>query len=457
MQAAISGEQELSGLDHSIRIQSHSDSTGSYLYRVIMGTLHHRRAASGWPAGDDEEIVLLDETESPTGDGLGEVSTSAAQAERELPWTPRAVAAAAIVCLGTSISTLFLQRVSNTVPQYFYAVAIVSPILGFLCYTAILFCFQVVNHYGYGYTQHTVSVQQQDAWDSTTQLSLIQYTSGIGACFAFHNILVDYGRSGTARGHPDVSAVLSLILLKLVVPVSLGLESLLERQLPTWNQLMGVVVFLLGILAAANRRPTASPSDAADTVGHTWKILALVASSVPLALGFYIVKVVRRRLPHVSGLRLWQVLCLPEMLFSIVLALVSQHQKQASRGRIAKDVYCGVMCVLLGFGGNDDSSCRSAALYLWSGLPFGLALNVSIPVLIHLKGSSTSVPLFRALALPIAALLAMTGWIVESPPFAWEAVAGVFICSLGLSLFYGIEPQGRPRQRRRRDITLADP
>lgn len=387
----------------------------------MVGLIHRRLPLStlAIPPTDEETARLhndaLDEQEIVDGPHLATSSETDTRTGSEIPWTLSSLAAAAILCLGTSFSTLFFQRLSNAVPQYFYAVAIVSPLLGFLCYSFLLL------------------VTRNTAGGTIPILQVAPYACSIGMCFALHNILVDYGRSGKSSGQPDVPTVLSLILLKLVVPVSLFLESLLERRRPTLDQIAGVAVFLVGIGVATSRT-----TSNASSIGNGGKVLALVISSVPLALGFYIVKVARERLPQLSGTRLWQVLCLPEIAFSTVLAYASQHNITTFADK-TRNIYEGVLCVLLAHEGPAASirPCRTAATFLWSGLPFGLALNLSIPMLIQLKGSATSVPLFRAMALPIASLLAMCGLVVDTAtPFSTDTVAGVLLCSLGLLVFY---------------------
>ena len=48
----------------------------------------------------------------------------------------------------------------------------------------------------------------------------------VALCFAINNVLTAFGTSGRSAGKPDVPTVLALILQKLVVPVSLLIESL---------------------------------------------------------------------------------------------------------------------------------------------------------------------------------------------------------------------------------------
>jgi len=97
-------------------------------------------------------------------------------------------------------------------------------------------------------------------------------------------------------------------------------------------------------------------------------------------------------------------------------------------------------CILVGSqpDGEMDVNCKEAARFFWFGIPFGFALNLAIPVLVNLKGS-TSVPLFRALALPIAALVTMTNIVDKSirSSFSWDAIFGVIACTAGLFLYYG--------------------
>ena len=130
-------------------------------------------------------------------------------------------------------------------------------------------------------------------------------------------------------------------------------------------------------------------------------------------------------------MELWAILCLPELLVSVLLAYFGQSSKLGE----------GLACVLLGHQANGNAKCQESAFYFWMGLPFGCAYNLAIPILIQIKGS-TSVPLFRALALPISALLAMTNVDrVIHTPFSWDAVLGVILCTTGLLVFYGKDVQ----------------
>ena len=154
------------------------------------------------------------------------------------PWTAPAVISAAVVCVGTAFSSLFFQHVSNVVPKFYYSVAVISPVFGFACYSLLIMGRHFVLQEGF---QMTKSIFQ----------SALKYCTAIGLCFAMTNILVDYGRSGSSSGVPEVSTVLVLILGKLVVPVSLLLESYLEWQQPSGWQLAGVAVLMCGVASTA--------------------------------------------------------------------------------------------------------------------------------------------------------------------------------------------------------------
>jgi len=160
-----------------------------------------------------------------------------------------------------------------------------------------------------------------------------------------------------------------------------------------------------------------------------------------LALGFWIVKQARSALEHVTPFELWMVLCLPETIFSVGLSYIGQIIKNNGTyvdGSLTTSLANGLACLVIGKVPKRDRSipCEDAAIFTWLGLIPGYAFNLAIPVLIHLRGS-TSVPLFRALALPAASLLAMSGFDdVIKTKFRWEGVVGVLLAVTGLLLFY---------------------
>lgn len=220
----------------------------------------------------------------------------------------------------------------------------------------------------------------------------MQYCVVVGTCFALANILADYGRSGSSPGVPDVSTVVVLVLKKLVVPVSLALESALDKTRPTVWQVGGVTVIMLGILTTSFLyKDHGSGGSSNSTTTHSsmcdMKILALLASAVPLAMGFYGVRVARHRLPCVSGVELWAILCVPEFFMSLVLSLLSQSaavndEKYSNSG--AAHLWHGILCVAVGiqptYVGNDNNiddtqpKFQQAAMFFWLGLPFGFAI-----------------------------------------------------------------------------------
>ncbi|KAL7577830.1 hypothetical protein ACA910_010578 [Epithemia clementina (nom. ined.)] len=410
-------------------------------------------------------------------------------------WNGSAIAAAITLCLGTSLSQLFYQHVSNAAPQYFFSIAVILPLSGLICYPTILVvlhlwgrtrnigsddgnisgsdsssdrpnnsrsnaCNELINTS----TDSSISDQIENCgtvwlYYKNRILPSLRYCLGIGACFALHNLLVDFGKSGSQVGVPDVSTVLSMVLQKLVVPVSLLLEATLDRRNVTAWEISGVATVMLGILSTALlyqhqqhnkheqdglQEDVTSNGSVEESSLYGLKILCLCLSSVPLALGFYIVSVARRTLPQVSGIELWALLCIPEFLFSIFFVLLCS--RSISSGQSHADLWRGIACVVAGVqppppsesrsGSALVADCRDAAKFFWTGFPFSLAFNLAIPILVKLKGP-TSVPLFRAVALPLASLLAMTHLDpVIATPFSWNVVLGVLLCTAGLILFY---------------------
>ena len=376
-------------------------------------------------------------------------------------WSIETILAAMCITFGTAISSLCFQHVSNSIPSYFYCIAIVSPFSGFIVYSII----NIISGLMLGRRSEGGKSSSSSWFPSMNVLksSTLNYCVGIGICFATHNILVDYGKSGKDGNVPDVSTVLALILSKFVVPISLILESIVESHIPTSYELTGVIVLMIGVIITSfvyYKDDHDTGGDDGDNVHeksdmYAMKILCLVLASIPLAIGFYIVKLARKNLPTVSGIELWTILCIPEFLFSIILAYLSQQQQpQGTVGSTSStfydkttNIYNGILCVLAGIQPSSEdidithsnNHCVDGMYYFYVGIPFSFAFNLSIPILIQMKGSSTSVPLFRSLALPIASVLAMTNFVddVISTKFSWYGILGVICCTIGLLIYYG--------------------
>jgi len=341
------------------------------------------------------------------------------------PWSPAAQLAALILFLGTTFSTLLNLHVSNDIPDYFFAIAVFIPISGLLFYPVVVCSCHITGLVPAGLSRLNI-------------LPTLKWGTLIGFFFAMSNILRDYGISGQSSGTPDVSAAYSLILMKLVVPVSLFIEFALARKLPLINQVAGVAILMGGIvITALTYRTDASNKHSED---YEFKVLCLILSTVPLALGFWVVKQARAALPKVTAFELWMILCLPEALFSVGLSYIGQMLQDKGTyidGSMSASLANGLACLVIGRVPASHSSipCLDAAIFTWVGLIPGYAFNLAIPVLIHLRGS-TSVPLFRALALPAASLLAMSGYdAVIATKFTWEGVLGMLLAVIGLFLY----------------------
>jgi len=341
------------------------------------------------------------------------------------PWSPTAQCAALIVFVGTTFSALLNLHVSNDIPDYFFAIAVFIPISGLLFYPAVVFSCHISGVIRAGLSRENI-------------LPTLKYSTLIGFCFAISNIFRDYGISGQSSGTPDVSAAYSLILMKLVVPVSFFIEFPFARKFPSINQVVGVAILMAGIVIVA----LTYRKDSSDTHSkyYGFKVLCLILSTVPLAFGFWVVKQARLALPKLTPFELWMILCLPEAIFSVGLSYIGQVISSNGTyvdGSMSASLANGLACLVIGRVPTRDSSipCADAAIFTWLGLIPGYAFNLAIPVLIHLRGS-TSVPLFRALALPAASLLAMSGYDrVIATKFTWEGVFGMLLAVIGLLLY----------------------
>ena len=340
-------------------------------------------------------------------------------------WTVGAIIAAIILFVGTTASEIIGQHISNDVPDYYFAIAVFTPFSGLIFYPIVVF----VCH---RYKLITAGLSK----DTFTQT--LYYGILIGLCFSIHNILSDYGGSGQSAGKPDVSTVLSLILQKLVVPVSLILEFSIARKMPSRYQIGGVIILMVGVIV------TAIATTKEDSENHTehsnaypFKIMCTIISTIPLALGYWFVKKARIALPSVSAFELWMVLCLPETVFSIGLSFAGQAIKHTD-GNMYTQLWEGLQCLIAGITPkhNPTLPCNNAAMFTWIALIPGYAFNLAIPVIIHHKGS-TSVPLIRAVALPVASIIAMSRIdSVIATSFSWEGIIGVLLALLGLFVFY---------------------
>ena len=455
----------------------------------------HQHQQQQQPVWIDETDEIQEEpelelwSESPT--------TTASSATRPpfgvpQPWTGPAVGAALALCVGTAGSQLLYQHVSNAAPHYFFSIAILLPVSGLICYSFMLLVQGLSGHW-FRDTNNNNNDPPRPFAPCSSLVSwcrrlrpAVPYSVGIGLCFAMHNLLSDFGKSGRHVGIPDVSTVLVLVLQKLVVPVSLMVESCWDQTWPTRHQVGGVVLVLWGIVATATSQMgslhhhhhhhesnpqeddmsgedlEASFSSSSSSPLYGLKIVCLCVASIPLAVGYAVVRAARRRLPHISGLELWTLLCLPELCCSLVLVWIGSHhhhQQERNDGaaittnhEIVQHVWQGMVCIVTGHMPSTTTpttptsetvaNCRNAATYFWMGFPFSLALNLAMPILIPLQGS-TSVPLVRAIALPVASLVAMTQVDpVIATDFDGTVVLGVVLCTLGLIVFY--YPPGFP-------------
>jgi hypothetical protein len=211
------------------------------------------------------------------------------------------------------------------------------------------------------------------------------------------------------------------------------------------------------------------------------KLVALVLCNIPLAVGFLLVKritttttqIPSSALARVSEFELWAVLCLPETFFSICLTFFVQGIKnpQSTFFDIAVELWHGIKCIAFATATTTATSpspsisldnpsasataaaCAEAATSTYLGLIPGVAYSLSIPVLVKALGDSTAIPLLRAVALPLAATIAMTGIdpvIVGSSSssslsssFSWHAVLGLLFAFAGLLVFTRTTPSSR--------------
>jgi hypothetical protein len=287
----------------------------------------------------------------------------------------------------------------------------------------------------------------------------------VATCFALHNLLAAFGTSGKATGQPDVPTVLALVAHKLVVPVSLILESWHDGRWPRMREIFAVILVMMGIAitASAYRNDDNDDDNDENSSGaafrlHRLKLTSLLLCNIPLALGFLLVKRATTGIPalaHVSELELWFVLCIPETILSAILSLVTLQV----RGESSRQLWNGMACIALAtavptlYDNSNDStdhhaptsaSCADAAKYIYVALIPGIAYNWAIPVLVKALHNSTGIPLMRAVALPLAATIAMmpAGIVIDDPlihsPFSWQALVGLIFAFAGLVVFVGV-------------------
>jgi hypothetical protein len=131
---------------------------------------------------------------------------------------------------------------------------------------------------------------------------------------------------------------------------------------------------------------------------------------------------------------------------------------------IAIELWHGIQCIAFATAADPAATattstttaaaaCAEAAKFTYLGLIPGFAYNLSIPVLIKALGDSTAIPLLRAVALPLAATIAMTGIdpvivgtssMSSSSSFSWNAVLGLLLAFTGLLVFTNTTTIERP-------------
>jgi hypothetical protein len=424
-------------------------------------------------------------------------------------WNAKTRCLAAIIVVGTAASSLMNQHTANIVPNHFFAISVLIPTMGLILYPGLIYIAYV--HLGW--------IEKIGISSGQTFLTTLMAVTPVAVCFSLHNLLVTFGTSGriatpgsSSSSQPDVPIVLSLILCKLVVPISLLLESIHDRHWPPVQHVIGVCLVLMGIIVTAAMAHSETTSIGAisddESSGttvlwlHNMKILALVLCNIPLALGFLLVKritttttttttktttttsttmsllpslLTKKQVPasatllaRVSEFELWAVLCLPETFFSILLTFIVQHLQhpQMTHAEIGVELWHGIKCIAFATAARTPTTsattatsssssssdaaaaaCVEAARYMYLGLIPGFAYNLSIPVLVKTLGDSTVIPLLRAVALPLAATMALTGIdpvilggsssssAGASSSFSWHTMLGLLLAFAGLLVF----------------------
>mmetsp|Transcript_38097 Transcript_38097/g.55941 ORF Transcript_38097/g.55941 Transcript_38097/m.55941 type:complete len:382 (-) Transcript_38097:1029-2174(-) len=367
---------------------------------------------------------------------LGRPNNNVPNEHHHALWTRWTVSLAVILIVGTVSASLMRQHVSNEVPAYFFAISVFHPFAGLLFYPLIVLFL------------HQSKLVKMELTTRENLATTLWAMTPVALSFACNNILTMYGMSGQTNGKPDVSTVLALILQKLVVPVSLAIESVYEHRYPLFVEGAGVALVMMGVVVAALTSHENNEKD--DVIGHGMhyhaKLLCLLLASVPLATGFLLVKRATRIVPHVSDIELWAVLCVPETIFSIALSYLAQYihsyDQNLHMTEMTAELYTGLKCIVLGVSppSSNDSfipSCQSAAKFNWLSLIPGFAFNITIPVLVRQLEDSTVIPLLRAVALPLASLVAMTKIDpVIATPFSWGGVFAMFFAFVGLLMCY---------------------
>lgn len=385
-----------------------------------------------------------------------------------LPWNRFSIVIAVIIVFGSAASTLLHQHVAVLEPEYFFSLSVFVPLSGLVFYTLLILglewytIFQSDNHLIWGKGNEVTA----NATTSTVSSLFFFLQSGyrrkignlfwlmlpVAFCFSVNNILLAFGSSGNSKspGTPEIPTVVLLVLQKLVVPVSLVLESLHDQRVPRWNEIIGILLILMGAIVtslAYDSSQDSHDSTSASPLYHV-KLASVILSTFSLASGFLLVKRATNALPTTanrsSEIELWAVLCFPELIFSILLSFAAQRIKHSlSFASIVNELLEGIGCVVLGIHPSSSASSTSASYcdestrYSWMALVPGFAFNLSIPMLVKVLNDSTVIPVLRTVAFPIALIFSMSGMDpVIGTPFSWEGVFGLIITIFGLFVCY---------------------
>ena len=394
--------------------------------------------------------------------GDNEVSSLNRNNER-LQWSRISIIMALIIIFGSAASTLLHQHVAVLEPEYFFSLSVFVPLSGLVFYSMLVIGLEWHKIFSEGYNEDrfrnlTIKSKLTTLFffvksDYRKKLQTIFWAMlPVALCFSVHNILLAYGSSGNPKspGKPEIPTALLLVLQKLVVPVSLTLESFYDKRRPNQKEIVGILLIMMGagvttLAFYSNDESNLHSVDTNPSPMYNLKLICILLSTIPLAGGFLLVKRATNSLPATSSksfeIELWAVLCFPEFIFSMMLSFVAQRIKHSiSFVSIMKELLAGLGCVVFGIQPQSSSLtsyCVESSRYTWIALIPGFAFNLSIPMLVKILNDSTVIPVLRTIAFPLALMISMSNIDpVISTAFSFNVVIGLLIAVLGLFVCY---------------------
>eukprot|EP00698_Gefionella_okellyi_P005085 TRINITY_DN14672_c0_g1_i1.p1 TRINITY_DN14672_c0_g1~~TRINITY_DN14672_c0_g1_i1.p1 ORF type:complete len:399 (+),score=82.76 TRINITY_DN14672_c0_g1_i1:136-1332(+) len=371
-----------------------------------------------------------------------------------------------VLMLGTIVSTVADKRLSIAIAKYTFAQTELSPLTGF-----VMYCFiALFEHFGC-----TAEKSRTESADSSTKpvvsLKSARWwitAASMAVCFSLVNIFHNIGNRGSY-----VSGAVSVILSKIVVPLSLFLDVLLpvvmirlcQADQPRVKFLLwrvvGIVLLLGGTaLALAPLWGQSSQSEASLGTVLLCVILLLLAN-LPLAIGLQIYsRSMSGRLFSVPIF--WASLCVCQTLIGFALIYVNSAIVGIESSAAWSNFADGFRCVFTATNpmGDTTSECQLAPI-LWFAAcaPAGCAFNLAMGYLGRdAEGGPTLVWLLRAVALPISGVVFMSSAIMGAlaTGFSWWEIGGLLIVFVALVVYSGGEIREYWLMRRRRSEVQYD-